>query len=87
MKILKFIKWSWNKTDIWTKCWFLACGLFGASLGETNKIVSHYLLEGAVVIFSGMLLVAVYNLTKASYTKFQKEYDELFEVIKQSEKK
>ena len=62
MKIVKFIKWQWSKFDAWTKWWFLACGLFGSSLSEPNKVTSHYLLDGAVVIFAGMLLVAVYNM-------------------------
>jgi hypothetical protein len=86
MKILKFIKWSWNKTDAWTRWWLLACGLFGASLGDGNKITSHYLLEGSMVVFAGMLSVGLYNMAKASYTKFEKEYDGLFEVIKDSDK-
>ena len=86
MKILKFIKCSWNKTDAWTRWWLLACGLFGASLGDGNKITSNYLLEGATAIFVGMLLYAVYKTIQSNYARFKTEQQELFTTIKDSDK-
>jgi hypothetical protein len=87
MKVLKFIKWSWDKTDAWTRWWFVACGLFGASLGDGNKVTAMYYFYGAMSIFAGMMAIGLYNVAKASYVKFEKEYDGLFEVIKESDKK
>jgi len=87
MKILKFIKWQWAKFDAWQKWYIVACALGGAGAFNRNPTEQKYLLGIAVLIGIGLVFNwLVLSTIKSSYKEFEKEYNGLFDKIKDSEK-
>ena len=87
MKIVKYAKWQWNKFELWQKLFILAMLLqaTGYTLGNPYGI---YLIAGGISI-------VIFYITKwflvdvaiQSWNKFRQEENNLFDTIKNSDKK
>ena len=89
MKILAFIKWHYNKLDIWEKIWYFSVACFGWWLAAPKDSDSERIAQvlGALsflVVFSKWF---IYDTVKYSYEKFLKERQDLFDTIKHSDSK
>lgn len=86
MKFLPYLKWRWNKVDIWDKLYtanllLVPVGLF---------FPKPYNLIAFSLFFVNMSVLLVWILKdhfKFSYGEFEKEQNKILEVLKNSEQK
>jgi hypothetical protein len=83
MKFLSFIKWHIRKLTLDMFLWAVFCTCVSASLNSQDKI---YLYIAQALFLYGFGKFTVY-IVRESYEKFQKEQQQLFETIKNSDNK
>lgn len=83
MKVWSFIKWHIHKTTLDMVLWGVFCFSGTAYMNTQNQT---YLYIAQALFIYGFGKFTVY-LIKESYEKFEKEQQELFETIKNSDNK
>jgi hypothetical protein len=83
MKIWSFIKWNLRKVTLDMTLWGIFCFCLSAHMSSKNEVYLH--IAQALFLY-GLVKFMVY-VVKESYEKFEKEQQDLFEMIKNSDKK
>jgi hypothetical protein len=83
MKFLSFIKWHIRKLTLDMFLWAVFCFCVSASYSSTDKT---YLYIAQALFLYGFSKFSWYMI-RESYEKFQKEQQQLFETIKNSDSK
>lgn len=89
MKIWHFIKWQWNKWESWQKWWIIMAFLFGAGISaSTDTLIGQICLYVSLSIFFYFLTKwAIVEPVRSSWRSFKDEQGNLFDTIKNSDKK
>lgn len=87
MKIWAFLKWQWRKWEIWQRWFAFMAFLFGVG-AATSSLVGQIALGTALMIFFYFITKWwIVDPVRKSYEEFKKEKDNLFDTIKNSDKK
>jgi hypothetical protein len=87
MKLWSFIKWQWNKWETWQRWFAVMFFLFGLGL-SSSSVFSIVCLYISVSIFAYFVTKwCIVDPIRNSWEGFKKEQDDLFDVIKDSDKK
>jgi hypothetical protein len=84
--ILCFIRWQWNKWETWQKFYILGAFLFGMA-AVLPQPYSHFV--GSIPVIMLFLTVGkwwIWDPLQSAYSEFKNERQNLFEVIKNSDK-
>ena len=84
MELFRFLKWQWNKFDLWQKWYLTGAAFFGAGITASEN-VRYYLLAvpvGIALYYIGKCVI--YDSIVESYQKYKQEKQSLFETIKTS---
>jgi hypothetical protein len=87
MDFFRFIRWHWRNYETWQKWWLFAFFMLGVGLGR-DEPSRYYFWSVAICIFlfyTGKWWI--WDATKNSWQKYQKEKQDLFETIKTSDQK
>lgn len=82
MEILRWIRWQWRQWEVWQKAFILAMFLMGMSVTATSPLDLYFALAGIIILFGFTFKWFVIDALKASYNKYKRQRDELFNTIK-----
>jgi len=83
MKVLSFLRWKFRQSTFEDICCWTGAALIGAGFGSDNQ---YFYIAG---VFAWMTIFVKYliNHYKREYQEFKEEQNQLFDTIKNSDKK
>lgn len=86
MEIIKFLKWQWQRFELWQKLFIFSGFLGGAGL-VSDEPLRHWFLGAAALIYLGYIFKwAIWDGIKSSWHNYKQHRNELLTTIRDSHK-
>ncbi len=79
---LMFIQWQWREFEFWQKCFIVVVPAIVASVFLPKPYDQYLYLAAMSVVFAFFTKWIVWDGIKASYAKYRKQRDNLFNEIR-----
>lgn len=84
-QLLDFIKWQWNKWELWQKGYIVGAFFAGAGVFAPKPYDFYLFAIPMIILFVWCTKWMVWDQLRESWNKYQTEKRELFPTIKKSD--
>lgn len=82
MEIFRWLRWQWREFETWQKAWMVGCFFFGAGLGADEKLRMFFFAVPVTIFMGYTFKWWFYEPIMASWNKYKKQRDTLFDEIR-----
>ena len=84
-EVLNFIRWQWNKWELWQKGYIVGAFFAGTGMFAPKPYDLYLFAIPMIILFVWCTKWMVWDQLKESWNKYQTEKRELFSTIKKSD--